>query len=171
MNFEHKVGYLWKSPDEDPGQQKLKLRKCNISARTEGTIRSSGLCEIFTADVKKWIQLIGDINSAFWDVLICFGVRTAFTLMHFLLFSSFSFFLLLSLVSWVSSEGKGLPKCGLWCFQAPDWRCYNWRSVWKGRDCSVQVSEFRFRGFCSNTVQISDKSTSSPSLLIYSWWR
>ena len=43
MNFEYKVGYLWKSLDEDPGQRKLKLRKCTKTARTEWGIRPSGL--------------------------------------------------------------------------------------------------------------------------------
>ena len=50
MNFEYKVGYLWKYHEGDPGQQKLKQGEFNQTARTEGPIRPSGFCENFTAD-------------------------------------------------------------------------------------------------------------------------
>ena len=35
MNFEYKVEYLWKSYEEDPGQQKLKGKSCAETARAD----------------------------------------------------------------------------------------------------------------------------------------
>ena len=93
MNFEYKVGYLWKSHEEDPGQRSSFGGCFDRTARTEYPIRPSGLCDA-TADRAPCFQAAGDVLSPFLDVGSCIGSGSACRLTNFLSFLSFSFSLL-----------------------------------------------------------------------------
>ena len=165
MNFEYKVGYLWKSPDEDPDQQKSTGRKPAETARTDGQ-PPERIYEKSSADSSWSTMLFGDIFTAFWTL---YPLPWTDSLENF----SFSFFLYLafySLPSFLSlRERKGLVLCDLKVFYSPDQKYYNWRSVQKVQDCGVQLTELNFCGFCSNSSLNSVFSKLSTRLQILAW--
>ena len=171
MNFEYKVGYHWKSPEKDPGQQSWKQGKFNKIARTDCRFRPSGFRDILPADRSRRIQHVGGVKSTFWDVGQLFWVESSKVKNHFFFFSSFLFSLSSSSILLSVLREKGLPRFESSGFQVPDWKYFDWRSVQEVQDSSVQVSEFRFWGFCSNLGQISVKPKLSSLLQQFTWWR
>ena len=119
MNFEYKVGYLWKTPEKDPGQQSWDGRFFNKTARTGYPIRPSGFCDK-TANRAPCFQAAGHLLFTVWDVLHLIWIRDRFEKI-FLFFFSLSFsllslvhlFFLLFLVKRAVPRGfKGVPSSG-----------------------------------------------------------
>ena len=120
MNFEYKVGYLWKSLDEVLGQEKLKRRKTAQTARTDGE-PPERIFKIVLPTVLVKLCFLEIFLLLFGRLILCLG-RTALQTFHFLSFFSFSSFSLylsfspnfLSLLEWE----KGCPLC-VWGISIP----------------------------------------------------
>ena len=171
MNFEYKVGYLWKSHDEDPGLQSW---NSGFLRNPLGRNPESARAVWSNFDQPTWKSRS---NSLEIFVLLLERFRAVLTtgfqpFQLFFYFSSFSLFFSFSpTFSWFLEREQGCPLVVWGVFKPRTEDVITGEVFMEGRDCSVQILEFRFWGFCSTEDQISDKSTLSPSLLIYSWWR
>ena len=154
------------------GSAKLKRRKFNETARTNSRFHPSGFSEILTADRSRRIQAVGDETAAFWTWGCCLRSWAAWVkpiFLSFLFFSSFFLSLSSSSFSLHFRVRTRLSQGDSRVFQAPDQKDFAWRSVQEVPDFSVQVTEFRFCGFCSDSSQNSVKPKLTTLLHIYSW--
>ena len=121
MNFEYKVGYLWKYHEEDPGQEKLKSRKRAETARTDGQpperiykfCLPTVLREWMTARWLIWVDLTFSAP---------FRPGTALGKSFFSFFSFLSFFFSFPLLSSLLSPPAA---CWNWPFEGvrvPGWK-------------------------------------------------
>ena len=112
MNFEYKVGYLWKSPDEDPGQQKTETEKWQTN-RSDGCPKPpERIVRYFACRREKSIQIVW---RYFGKLLTCLRpprVRIQPWIFHFQPF--LLFFLFLSLYLIFSQVFKGKRAVPFW---------------------------------------------------------
>ena len=170
MNFEYKVGYLWKSPDEDPGQRKLKQGKFKNSARTECWIRPSGLVKLCLPTLCVKPDILVRSFSTF-DVSFTFIQPDSLEIFHFPFSFLFSSSLSITSLPSLSRVRSLLPKWGLRVFHLPDQQTLYWSSAQDVPDCSGPNSEISFWGFCSKTDQILYKLKLPTHLHLLAWWR
>ena len=127
MNFEYKVGYLWKSLDEVLGQEKLKRRKTAQTARTDGEPPERIFKNVLPT-VLGQLCFLEIFLLLFGRLYTCLGSGPAFGFQNF--FFSFTFlFLSLAFLSLNFSLSfrvrRGLPSLGLKLFHPPDQKDYN----------------------------------------------